>query len=104
MEAPEHLLRQMRLSDVKFRRVCKQIILLDNRVTACKVRYRRAARHSPAVKSSLRLQLITLENVRQIFWKYMDGVADCLDEMQDRLMRDHGIDWDDVCDILWCGL
>ena len=81
---------EMRQSEYKFRKICQQLVLLDNEMTACKVRYRRAQKQSPAFRSSLRLRVVTLENVRHVFWQYMEAVADGLDEMEQRYMQEFG--------------
>ena len=97
-ESSDELIQQMREIDKKFRRVCEQLVLLNNRIEAYQKRYDRAVRNNQrSFRYQHRLRLVTLEGVRNMFYEYASNRADKLDEMQDRLMEEHNIDWDDIC-------
>lgn len=96
--SPAALIEQMRKIDKNFRRVCEQLVLLNNCIEAYQKRYDRAvANNQRAFRYQHRLRLVTLEGVRNMFWEYASDRADKLDEMQDRLMEEYNIDWDDIC-------
>ena len=97
-ETSAQLINQMREVDKKFRRVCEQLVLLNNRIEAYQKRYDRAvSSNQRSFRYQHRLRLVTLEGVRNMFYEYASDRADKLDEMQDRLMEEFHIDWDDIC-------
>jgi hypothetical protein len=63
--------QRLREVESKLKRSCRQVRVLDRRMDVLKVRYNRAqGSHNRAAFSSFRLQLATLEGVRQAFYIY----------------------------------
>lgn len=46
----------------------------------------------------MRLHILTLEGVRNMFWEYAQERADNLDAMEEDLKNCYDIDWEDVSD------
>ena len=85
--------------DSKFKWACQQLVLLNNQIRETQTKYDRAVRaNRRSYRYHHRLRLVTLEGVRNMFWEYATARADRLDEMQDRLMEEFQIDWDEVCE------
>ncbi len=83
----QELLNTFHAEDRKFRLACRQIRLLNHRIEDTQLRYDRA--HSADRRSfryTLRLQLATLEGMRNMFYEYACQRADDLEEMQERLI------------------
>ena len=88
----------MRQMDRTFKRACEQLVLLNNRIKDTQSRYDRAVKKSRhSFRYHNRLRLVTLEGVRNVLWQYANSRADRLDDMQDRLMEEFNVDWDEVC-------
>ena len=97
MSSVEELVSEMRRMDRKFKRACEQVILLNNRLKETQTKYDRAVqkKHS-SFRYHSRLRQVTLEGVRNMFLEYANRSADRLDKMQDRLMEEFSVDWDEV--------
>ena len=103
MSSVEELVSEMRRMDRKFKRACEQVILLNNRLKETQTKYDRAVqkKHS-SFRYHSRLRQVTLEGVRircEIGCEneeYANRSADRLDKMQDRLMEEFSVDWDEV--------
>ena len=81
------LLARFHAQDGKFRRACKQIRLLNRRLEDKQIRYDRAySRNMRSARYTLRLQLATMEGMRNMFYEYASLVADELEEIQDQLI------------------
>ena len=75
----------------KFRKACSQVILLNNRIQDAQIRYDRAVKaNRKSYRYVGRLNLATLEGVRNMIYEYAARAADELDTMQDRFVE-HGI-------------
>ena len=83
----EALIINIRNVDRKFRKSCDQILLLNNRIDDMQGRYNRAMKaNCRSARYSLRLQLATLEGVRNMFYEYASRCADELETLQGQLI------------------
>ena len=72
----------------KFRKACSQVVLLNNKIQDAQVRYDHAVKGGKkAFRYVGRLNLATLEGVRNMIYEYAARAADTLDRMQDRLVE-----------------
>ena len=72
----------------KFRKACSQVILLNNRIQDGQIRYNRAVQAKrKAYRYVGRLNLATLEGVRNMIYEYAARAADELDVMQDKFVE-----------------
>ncbi len=84
----EQMLSSFRLLDVKFRRSCHHIRMLNRRIEEVQVRYDRAfASGQRSFRYTHRLKLATLEGMRNMYYEYACLRADELEQMQDALIR-----------------
>ena len=75
--------------DRKFRASCRQIGVLDRKMDIVKCRYQKASRDKrTALFNSLRLQLATLEGVRQAFYLYACDKAAEKSHLNDEMRRE----------------
>lgn len=89
----------MRRMERRFKRVCRQLVLMNNNIRAVKARYDRAVKvDRKTIRYNLRLRILSMEGVRNMFWDYAETRADQLDEMEKELKDRYGINWDDVSD------
>lgn len=71
----------------KFDKACQQIILLNNTIVDCQVRYDRAVASSNNLgRYLLRLRLMTYEGVRNMIYEYARQKSELIVEMQDQLV------------------
>ena len=71
----------------KFKSACSQVILLNNKIVDANVRYKRASQQgNKAYLYSGRLQLMTLEGVRNTIYEYAARLADVIDEEQEKMV------------------
>lgn len=81
-------MEKMRVLDKKFRRACKQIMLLNQCIEDKQTRYNRAHRNNQrSWRYTLRLQLATLEGMRNMFYEYAHKRADELEALQDAMVE-----------------
>ena len=79
---------KMRVVDRKFRYSCRQITLLNHRIKDKQVRFDRAHRiNQRSLWYNLRLQLSTLEGVKNMFLEYAYKHADELEALQHTLLE-----------------
>ena len=100
------LVNELRTLDKKFRRSCRQVVLLNQRITDLQARYKRAYRDDrKSFRYTLRLSLATTEGIRNMYYEYASRKADELEAVQDQLVEagvlsdsEEDIDWeaDDV--------
>ena len=70
-QTTEMLTTQLRVLDRKFRRACRQGIILNNKITDLQARYDRALEvDSKSFLATLRLQLNTIKGVRDMYSEY----------------------------------
>ncbi len=68
------LIHEIRDMNKKFRLACSQLILINNMIEECEVRYHRAENaNRRSFRYVLRLRLCTLEGVRNMFYEYAYG-------------------------------
>ena len=99
----DEAIAQLRALDQKFRHSCRQIMLLNHRIKDKQVRYDRAYKlNQRSWRYSLRLQLATLEGMRNMFYEYAYRRADELEALQDSLVAagvmsdtEEDLDWDE---------
>ena len=69
--------------ETNFRRACDQIVLMNKKLEACNVRYRRAKRcDTKSFRYPLRLRLSVTEGVRNMYYAYAQRKAEQVDEMR----------------------
>lgn len=91
------LVRKIRDVNRRFRKACDQIILLNNQIEALQLRYDRAMKaNRRSFRYSLRLRLATLEGVRNMYYEYATRQADELEELQNELIEEAGMDEDEI--------
>lgn len=82
--------------DRKFRRARQQIIVLNNNIEALIVRFQRSDRQNKkSFKCSKRLQVATVEGVRDMFYEYARRQCEDMDDLQDKLKELTGSEYDD---------
>ena len=82
----QETLSKMKVLDAKFCKACQQIRILNHRIKDKQVRYNRAYKvNQRSWRYSLRLQLATMEGVRNMFYEYAYQRADELEALQDIL-------------------
>jgi hypothetical protein len=73
--------------DRKLRRACQQIRLLNHRSEDAQIRYDRAyKKNRRSFRYTCRLQLATLEGMRNMFYEYACNRADELQALQEELI------------------
>jgi hypothetical protein len=78
----------MRVLDAKFQRACNQIRLLNHRIKDKQVRYNRAYKvNQRSWWYTLRLQLASMEGMRNMFYEYAYLHADEMEALQDILVE-----------------
>lgn len=99
----EEVIGKMRVLDRKFRRSCRQIMLLNHRIKDKQMRYNRAYKgNQRSWRYSLRLQLATLEGMKNMYYEYAYRRADELEALQEELVTaglmsdtEEDLDWND---------
>jgi len=87
MEPSNEALTTFRMTDRKFRRACQQIRLLNHRIEDAQTRYDRAyTNNRRSFRYTCRLQLATLEGMRNMFYEYACNRADELESLQEVLI------------------
>ena len=71
----------------KFEKACAQLRTLNNKITNVQLRYERAASFNQrSFRYSLRIQLVELEGVRNMFWQYARKKAEDLDSIKQAIL------------------
>jgi len=87
MDSSNPALATFRMTDRKFRRACQQIRLLNHRIEDAQIRYDRAYKDNRrSFRYTCRLQLATLEGMRNMFYEYACHRADELEALQEDLI------------------
>jgi len=90
------LILKIRHVDRKFRRARQQIIVLNNRIESLIVRYDRSSRQGKKTfRYATRLQVATVEGVRNMFYEYARRQCENMDDLQDELKKLTGSEYDD---------
>lgn len=81
----------------RFQRVCDQLVLMNNNLWAVNVRYEPAKRSNRSTMGyNLRIRILSIEGVRNMFFEYAEEMAERLEEMEIELLERYGIDWLDI--------
>lgn len=81
-----NLISEIRHVDRKFRRARQQILILNERIEALLIRYRRSEQTGRrSFKCSERLQVATVEGVRNMYFEYARRQCEIMDDLQDAL-------------------
>lgn len=87
----------MRRMERRFKRVCRNLVLMNNNIRAVKARYDRAVKlDRKTMRYNMRLRILTLEGVRNMFFEHAEERADQLDDMEKELKERYDINWEDV--------
>ena len=90
-----NIISEIRHVDRKFRRARKQIIILNERIEALLVRYRRSEKEGrKAFKCAERIQVATVEGVRNMYYEYARRQCEIMDNLQDALKALTGEEYD----------
>ena len=79
---------QNKLNDaqLKFRKACQQIILLDQQIRDLEVRYKRAVKNKKnSFRYNLRLKLSVVTGVKMMYHHYASTKGDEIERMRQRL-------------------
>ena len=72
----------------KFEKACTQLKTLNGKITQTQMRYNRAASvNRRSFRYNLRIQLVELEGVRNMFYMYAKKKAQELDEMKQTILE-----------------
>ena len=81
------VVRKIHKTNLKFKKACKAIVLLNNSLESLQVRYNRArGSDRRSFRYNIRLRLCTVEGARNMFYEYASQQADEMEELQDKLM------------------
>jgi len=84
--------KRLHHTERKFRRSCDQIVLLNEQLSACHFRYKKARKDErKSHRYPLRLRLAIIEGVRNMFYDYASRQAAEAEQMHNWLAA-HGID------------
>ena len=74
--------------EVKFERACLQLTILNAKIAEIQLRYDRAAAvNRRSFRYSLRIQLVELEGVRNMYYQYARAKAEELDLMKQQILE-----------------
>jgi hypothetical protein len=91
-----NIILEIRHVDRKFRRARKQILILNEKIESLIIRYRRSMRDGrKAFKCAERLQVATIEGVRNMYYEYARRQCEIMDDLQDALKALTGEEYDD---------
>ena len=77
----------------KFRKACEQVDQLNNKIDSLQVRYDRAKRdHKKSFRYALRLQIATVEEVRNACYQYVCKVGAEIEDLSSALSMHSCID------------
>lgn len=74
--------------EAKFEKACSQLTLLNAKIAAIQMRYDRAASiNRRSFRYSLRIQLVEMEGVRNMYYQYAKTKAEQLDFMKQQILE-----------------
>lgn len=74
--------------EVKFEKACTQLKTLNAKIDQIQLRYDRAAdANMRSFRYNLRIQLVELEGVRNMYYQYAKTKAEQLDEMKQQIIN-----------------
>ena len=95
-EAAYDLILKIRHVDRKFRRARKQIVVLNNRIESLIVRFDRSTQQKrKSFRYATRMQVATVEGVRNMFYEYARRQCEDMDDLQEKLKELTGEEYDD---------
>ena len=81
------IVHNIQQTNKKFKRACKIVVLLNNKLDGLQQRYNRARGDDRrSFRYNIRLRLCTVEGSRNMFYEYASQRADEMEELQDQLM------------------
>lgn len=81
------VVKRIQKTNLKFKKACKAIVLLNNSLESLQVRYNRArGSDRRSFRYNIRLRLCTVEGARNMFYEYASQQADEMEELQDKLI------------------
>ena len=96
------LIKKIQHVDRKFRRARKQILVLNSQIESLLVRYQRSSdQGQKAFRCATRLQVTTVEGVRDMFYEYARLQCQDMDDLQCKLKQLTGEEYDDFEDFEW---
>ena len=82
----EVMFAQIRSLDWKFQHSCNQILILNSRIEDAQSRFDHAiTSRQSTFRYSIRLRLVTLEGIRNMFYEYASRVSERLESLQHQL-------------------
>ena len=79
----EVMFAQIRTLDWKFQHSCNQILILNSRIEDAQSRFDHAITNRQSTfRYSIRLRLVTLEGIRNMFYEYASRVSERLETLQ----------------------
>ena len=97
--AAHDLIKKIQHVDRKFRRARKQILVLNSQIESLIVRYQRSSQEGKkAFRCATRLQVTTVEGVRNMFYEYARLQCQDMDDLQCHLKQLTGEEYDDFED------
>ena len=97
MQTTKEKIYKIRDLNKKFRKACSQLIYINNMIEEIEVRYKRVEQiNRRSYRYILRLRLLSLEGVRNMFYDYAHAKADILEKMQLELYNKTGLVWNDA--------
>lgn len=73
--------------DVKFRKACHQVTILNDKIISAKQRYERARREGrKSFRYFLRINMANYEGVRNMYYEYASIKCDEIENLQDQLV------------------
>lgn len=74
--------------EAKFEKACSQLTMLNAKITEIQLRYDRAAAiNRRSFRYSLRIQLVEMEGVRNMYYQYAKTKAEQLDFMKQQILQ-----------------
>lgn len=98
MDSTYEMVMTYRAEQKKFKKACRNVILLNNRIEDMKARYKRAVRDDRfSYRYTTRVHMAGVEGVRNAIYEYAASKADLLDNIR-RELKQQGLYEDDSSD------
>lgn len=89
------LIDQIRNVNKMFRKACQQVVILNNKLNQLLVHYCRAGRNGQKNhRYSRRIQIATVEGIRNMYYNYAARQCEVMDDLQDTLKDIAGYEYD----------
>jgi hypothetical protein len=97
MDPVSCLIAQIRHADRRFKKVSRQVTILNNKIASTRDHYDRACRDGRKTFACKRsLQLTTYQGVRQMYFEYAAQRCEEIQQLCDTLWEVAGLEYDDV--------